>query len=57
MLRQLIFIFLFLALLTGGISFGGFLVGSTLVLILSWLFPIFLILFIISLIRHLTIDK
>ena len=54
MLRKLIFIFLFFALITGGISFSGFLVGSTLAMLIGWLFPIFAILFIIALIRHFT---
>lgn len=49
----LIFLFLILALVTGGLTFGGFLVGSSLLLLLRILFPIFLILFVGSLIFHL----
>lgn len=48
---RFVFIFLILALLTGGISFSGFLAGSALLGIFQILFPIFLILFIVSLIK------
>jgi uncharacterized membrane protein YtjA (UPF0391 family) len=46
-----VLIFLILALLTGGISFSGFLAGSSLLILFQILFPIFALLFIISVIR------
>lgn len=52
-----ILILLILAVITGIISFGGFLVGTTLLLLGKGLFFIFLVLFIISLIRRLTTDN
>lgn len=48
---KFIFIFLILALLTGGITFSGFLAGSALLVVFQVLFPIFVLLFLISLIK------
>lgn len=49
----LILIFLILALATGILSFGGFLVGTSFLVFAQILFPIFMILFVVSIIRHL----
>jgi uncharacterized membrane protein YtjA (UPF0391 family) len=46
-------IFLILALLTGGITFSGFLVGSGALIIFQVLWPIFALLFLVSLIQML----
>ncbi|MDR3646246.1 MAG: hypothetical protein P4L22_01755 [Candidatus Babeliales bacterium] len=48
---MLLLIFLLLALLTGGLSFSGLLVGSGILILLQILWPIFAILFVISLIQ------
>lgn len=52
-MKGLIFLFLLLALFTGALSFGGFLLGSSLLLLFQILFPIFVILLVVSIIRHL----
>ncbi|MDR3646384.1 MAG: hypothetical protein P4L22_02470 [Candidatus Babeliales bacterium] len=52
-MRGLIFLFLLLSLLTGGLSFGGFLAGSSILILFKVLFPICVILLVASLVKHL----